>query len=186
MRLLVEILEQAVYTSLMDQNTTYAAPKRKKQRRHEEITAGSWMQEQVGASLYEAWLGNPYRESMDIAEKGAVTPRDVLETMATSQVNGPNGEAMTVLEAIIMGMMQRALSGDKFSAEKVYDELQHHGVKKVAVGVTDLSPAAQYVLQRAGVVLPGDDNAQALPTIEAKPAPQQTAVDEEKFFEGIE
>lgn len=129
-------------------------------------TLGVYLARETGHIIYDAWLKSPKR-GFEVQENN-LTPQELLENIAATPVYDDNGKpVMTMLESILLAIVQRAISGDNAAAFKIYDELQHKGVQKHAVAVAGntLSPAAQAVLEHMGLIPTPPA------TIEAQPQP---------------
>lgn len=101
----------------------------------------------AGEELYSSWVRSPYRKAVLALEEP--TPSEILSNIVRASNNGET----SILEDIIMKLVDKARKGEDKAIEKVYNELQHQGVQKHAMAVQHeirLSPAAYNVLSRMG------------------------------------
>lgn len=79
-------------------------------------------------------------------------PADVLQRLVKLRVDVSHNA--TALEVLLGQLVAKAMNGEKWALEKVYDELQHQGAQTLNVNTTvshEPSQALQEVLQRAGL-----------------------------------
>lgn len=117
-----------------------------------ELTLGQIVDSKIGQEVFASWLQSDQRHAAEIRE-AAYMPQELLNRMVHSPISvDDSGQAVTVLEALLLQYINIALSGNLSAMNKIYDELQHQGIKKVAVAHGQLNPVARAVLERAGVL----------------------------------
>jgi hypothetical protein len=105
----------------------------------------------TGSRHYREWINSPYRKA--IAAKDELMPSEVLKEMLKTKIPSLAGAEISIMEAIIGQLIEKALKGEDKAIEKIYNEMQHAGVQKIEnTHVIKLPEVAMEVFERAGLL----------------------------------
>jgi len=119
----------------------------------ESYSAPAWESERIDP-VAKMQQGSPEHWFSQVIAGGnhSSMPADVLQRLVKLRVDA--SQNATAMEVLLGQLVTKAMNGERWALEKVYDELQHQGAQTLNVNTTvshEPSQALQEVLQRAGL-----------------------------------